>query len=140
MTRQYCLLPILLSALLLQGCASPGGEVIRIDVQHVVARQNMPEELTIMLRELGYDWLPIVDPVNRQRVKTVVRNDGYQMLFEYQKTRQARIDVRIRWEDGLTNLHFYEPGNKSLSESSQELLRQLQQRCARQFGATNVTY
>jgi len=135
---------LLLFTLLLQGCASSRGELIEIEVDRMVARQNMVEELTIMLRQLGYDWMPILDPINRREVKVVeqqdeYRNEEYMMRFEYLNTRQVRIDVHIRWEDGFTRLQFYEPASRTLSASSRELLQQLRQRAAREFGEMNVT-
>jgi hypothetical protein len=122
------------------GCASTGGDTIEIDMRQVAGRQHMPDELSDMLGDLGYDWVPIPDPYSQLAVKTVQQDDEYRMLFEHSAGGQVRIDVRIRQKDGFTHLHFYEPASQTLSESSMVLLRELQQRVALEFGAANVSY
>lgn len=140
MVRVRYLLIFAFFALLSQGCATTVGETIKIDQRQVVAPQNRPAELTAMLRDLGYDWIPILDPINQQMVKAVEQDGGYRMLFEYLKTRQVHIEVQTNWRGGFTRLHFYEPGSKTLSASSRELLQQLQQRVALQFGEASVSH
>lgn len=142
MARIYFLV---LLTLLFQGCAGSRGELTRIDADRVIARQNMVEEMTYLLREQGYDWIPLVDPANRAAVKVVEQkgqfgNKEYMMRFEYLQTRQVRIDVHIRWEDGMTRLYLYEPGSTTLSASSVELLKKLRQRVELQFGKASVSY
>jgi len=74
----HVLYAVLLAALALisQGCATSGGETLKIDTRNVVGIQYMPDELTRMLRELGYQWIPIVDPETDREVKTV-QKQGY---------------------------------------------------------------
>jgi hypothetical protein len=136
------LYPLLLGAFVVfsSGCASTGGETIEIDMRHVAGRQHMPDELSDMLRDLGYDWVPIPDPDSRLAVKTVQQDGEYRMRFEQSAGGQVRIDVRIRQKDGFTHLHFYDPANQALNASSMALLRELQQRVALEFGAANVSY
>jgi hypothetical protein len=140
MVRDHWLSVLLVFALLSLGCASGGGERIRIDMRNVAGHGYMPGEVTTMLQALGYDWVPIPDPNSRREVQTVQQNDEYRMQFEYLETRQVRIDVRIRRKDGLTRLHFHEPGSNTLSASSRALLERLQQRVVQEFGAPNVRY
>lgn len=140
MLRVLYLLLFAAVGLLSQGCASSGGETLKIDLQHVVGRQYMPDELTVMLRKLGYDWIPIFDPNTQFEVKTVQQDGEYRMHFEYVQTRQVRIDARIKVKSGFTRLHFYEPTSQTLSATSRELLQKLKKRVVLEFGETNVTY
>lgn len=140
MVRGHWLSVLLVLTLLSLGCASGGGERIRIDMRDVEGHGYMPGEVTAMLQALGYDWVPIPDPNSRREVQTVKQDDEYRMQFEYLETRQVRIDVRIRQKDDFTRLHFYEPGSGTLSASSRELLERLQQRIVREFGAPNVRF
>jgi len=93
MARVLYLFAFFIAVLLSHGCAGSGGATLKIDLQHLVGRQNMPEELTCMLRDPGYDWVPIRDPHNQHGVKTVLQDDEYRMRFEYLQTRQVRIEV-----------------------------------------------
>ena len=127
-------------ALLWQGCAGTGGATLKIDARHVMGLWYMPDELSSMLRDLGFEWIPIVDPETEHEVKMVQQDGAWRMRFEFVKTAQARIDARIRMQDGLTRLHFYEPGSQTLSASSKELLRKLQIRATQEFGKANVSY
>ena len=128
------------SALLLAGCATGGGETLKIDIRKVSAVQYMPNELTSMLRDLGYQWISIKDPETDLEVKTLQRFGEYRMRFELVETGQVRIDVRIRVHDGFTRLHFYEPGSQTLSPSSTDLLEILRKRAVLEFGQANVRF
>ena len=121
------------------GCASTGGETLKIDARDVPGVQHVPDELTVMLRELGYDWIHVQDPNSHRGVKTVQRDGEYHMRFEYVETRQARIDARIRIQDGVTWLRFYEPDSQTLSPSSTTLFEKLKARTVQEFGAVNVS-
>ena len=121
------------------GCGSTGRETLKIDARDVPGVQHMPDELTVMLRELGYDWILVQDPNSNRGVKTVQRDGEYHMRFEYVETRQARIDARIRIQDGVTWLRFYEPDSQTLSPSSTTLFEKLKARTVQEFGAVNVS-
>lgn len=140
MLRNLCVLFFSTFVLLALGCASGGGQTLKIDMQDVAGRQHVPDELTDMLGDLGYEWIPIHDPNARRDVKVVQQDGEYRMRFEYVQTKQVRIDARIRMQDGFTRLHFYEPGSQTLSAPAQGLLKKLQQRVVQEFGEANVTY
>jgi hypothetical protein len=127
-------------ALQLPGCASISGETLEIDAHNVQGIQHVPDELTAMLRDIGYDWIPIEDPHSRRGVKTAQKDGEYRMRFEYLETRQVHIDVRIRRQDGFTWLNMVEPGSQSLSPSSLSLFEKLKARAEQQFGAVNVSH
>jgi len=141
MNRVLTLLLLALLGLQLPGCATTtGGETLKIDARNVQGMQHLPDELTAMLRDLGYDWMPIEDPQSHRGVKTAQIDGEYRMRFEYLKTRQLRIDVRIRRKDGVTWLRVYEPGSEALSPSSGKLFEKLKMRAEQEFGAVNVSY
>jgi len=127
-------------ALVLVGCASVSGTTLKIDAWNVEGRRHVPDELTYMLGELGYGWVPVVDPSSHLRVKTAQSDDEFRMRFEFLETRQVRIDVRIGRLDGVTWLHFHEPGSQTLSPSSIDLLNKLKARAALEFGAANISH
>ena len=125
---------------LLSACAGRGGETLKIDARDVWGVGHMPDEIDEMLSELGYEWVPIMDPNVDRDVKTVQQNGEWSMRFEYVQTRQVRIDARMGIYNKHTRLHFYEPGSQTLSASSMVLLEKLQQRAAQEFGTANVSY
>ena len=135
-----CVVLFAASTLFFVGCATVSGVTLRIDARNVEGMQHIPDELTSMLGELGYGWTPIVDPISHLGVKTVQGDGEYKMQFEFLETRKVRIDMRIRRMDGVTWLHFYEPGSKTLSPSSIVLLNKLEDRAALEFGAANVSH
>ena len=140
MNRLFQVFLLAVLGLQLPGCASISGETLKIDAHNVQGIQHVPDELTAMLRDIGYDWIHIEDPHSRRGVKTVQQDGEYRMRFEYLETRQVRIDVRIRREDGFTWLHVYEPGSHSLSPSSVHLFNALKTRAEQEFGAVNVSH
>lgn len=139
MTRFPYIFLLVVLGLQLPGCATIGGETLKIDARNVPGVQHVPDELTAMMRELGYDWIHVQDPNSHRGVKTVQRDGEYHMRFEYVETRQARIDARIRIQDGVTWLRFYEPGSQTLSPSSATLFEKLKARTVQEFGAVNVS-
>jgi len=124
----------------LAGCAGTGGETLKIDARNVQGMQHVPDELTSMLGELGYDWIHVQDPTSHRGVKVVQKDGEYHMRFEFVKTRQVRIDVRIRRRDGFTWLRFYQVDSQTLSPSSQSLFEKLKKRAEQEFGAVNVSH
>ena len=129
-----------ITLLIAPGCATPGGETLKIDARDVVGMHYMPGELSLMLNGLGYEWIPIVDSEFRTEVKMLERDGYYHMRFEYAETRQVRVDARIRVRDGVTRLRFYETDGGALSPSSRALLQKLQERAELEFGSTNVAF
>jgi len=131
---------VLTLLLLLSACAGGGGETLKIDARNVPGMQHMPDELSDMLHELGYRWIPVEDPNAHRGVKTIQRDGEWIMLFEHTQARQVRVGARIRMRDGYTRLHFHEVDSLTLSASSRDLLQALQRRADQQFGAPNVRY
>ena len=122
------------------GCATGGGQTVKIDLRDVEGLQSMPKTVTNMLRDLGYDWIPVAAPDTPFGVKMAQQDNEYRMRFEYLETRQVRIDVRIGRLNRITRLRLYELDSLSLSPSSKALLQQLQRRTKQEFGEVNVSY
>ena len=135
----YVFLTVML-VFLSYGCATGGGQTVKIDLRDVEGLQSMPKTVTNMLRDLGYDWIPIQGPDSPFGAKMVQQDNEYRMRFEYLETRQVLIDVRIGRLNRITRLRLYEPDSLSLSASSKVLLQQLQRRTAQEFGEVNVSY
>jgi hypothetical protein len=58
--------------LLLPGYTAAADKILKIDPRHVVGMQDMPSEITSMLEDLGYERLPIRDPVTGQPVQAAL--------------------------------------------------------------------
>jgi len=129
-----------LVGLQLPGCAGTGGETLKIDARKAPGIRHVPDELTVMLRDLGYDWIHVDDPASHRGVKVAQKDGEYRMRFEYLQTRQVRIDVRIRRRDGFTWLNFYQLDSQGLSSSSSSLFEKLKTRAEQEFGAVNVSH
>ena len=127
-------------ALTLAGCATGGGETLKVKTEHVLGVQSMPNEVDALLQELGFQWIPVLDRDTGHEVKTVLQGGDYRMAFVYAETGRVRIDARIREVDGYTRLRFYEPEGNGLSPSSMALLERLKQRLVLEFGQANVSY
>jgi hypothetical protein len=140
MVRNSCVVACCGFVLLLSACASGGGETLRIDTRDVLGVGHLPESINAMLSELGYEWVPILDPNAHRKVKTVQKDGEWSMRFEYVQNRRVRIDARMGMYDNRTRLHFYEVDGMNLSASSMTLLEKLKQRADRQFGPENVSY
>jgi len=136
---RYFFLPMVL-AILLAGCTGGSGETLKIDMQHLVGRQNMPDELTYMLRGLGYDWIPLADPNSHGGVRVIQHYNEYRMLFGHTEAKQVRIDVHIGLQNNATRLRFYEIGSSILSPSAKDLLQKLRERTAAVFGSSNIAH
>lgn len=119
-------------------CSASRGKVIEIDVSEIQTRGHMPYELTRMLGVLGYDWVPVDDPLSRRGVKVSRSGGQYRMKFRHLQHPRVRIDVRMEQVSGFSRLDFYEKDRQDLSPSSVRLLQELRARTKLQFGAGNV--
>lgn len=124
--------------LLLAGCASTGDTILTVDGRHVKGIQYLPTEISSMLEELGYKWLPITDP-SIGKVKIAEQFGQYRMQFQAVDDARVRIDVNIRKDNNVSGFHFYEIGSKTLSAPSAEYYQKLKERLNLQFGADNVS-
>jgi hypothetical protein len=98
----------------------------------------MPDELTRMLGALGYEWVPVHDPLSKRGVKVSQADGQYRMRFQNLQNPGVRVDVRIEMASGFSRLDFYENDRQDLSPSSIRLLQELKARTESEFGAGNV--
>ena len=136
-----CRMSIALFALLVlvPGLASAADRILKIDPRHMVGRTDMPSELSDMLEDLGYEWLPIEDPSTEQPVKVAEREGQYRMLFRATDNAAVQIDVHIRIDDNVTGLHFLVNGTEPPGDAVEEQYRRLRKRVMLEFGADNVS-
>ena len=128
---------LMLSMLFLASCATQSGHILRVNPSDVKALQYMPEEISDVLEELGYSWVPLVDPETKRQVKMTSVFKEYRMRYQ-NPDQSITIDVHIRNRDNVTGLHLKQTGNtrdgRSLNEQFQRLKRHLQE----VFGQENV--
>lgn len=127
---------LLLGALMvgLAGCATSKGQSLRIDTRQVPAVRYMPDEITSVLEDLGYELIVYPDPV-----KTVQRYDQIRIRFRARDASNTRIDVHIQLTNQVTGLHLYRVDEQGSTAASAERFRELKERVERQFGAENVS-
>lgn len=128
---------LMLSVLFLAGCATQSGHILKVNPGDVKALQYMPDEISDVLEELGYSWVPLVDRETGRLVKMTSVYEEYRMRYQ-NPDQSVMIDVHIRNRDNVTGLHLKQTGNtgdgKSLNEQFQRLKRHLQE----VFGQENV--
>jgi len=125
--------------LLLPGYSTAAERILKIDPGHVEGIQDMPSEITAMLEDLGYEWLPVRDPVTRQPVQDAERNGEYRMLFRSTADAAVMVDVHIRIGDNITGLHFSVTGSDLSADVAQDYYRKLRDRAVLEFGAGSVS-
>jgi hypothetical protein len=134
-------LAVLLGAILLflPGYAASGDMVLKISPGDDAAIQYMPAEITAMLEDLGYEWVPVHDSAEGHDVKVAQLYGQYRMQFRASDGAAITIDVHMRISDNVTGLYFHEPGDASSTASSQARYLKLRDRISLEFGANNVS-
>lgn len=140
MTSVINRLLIAIYSLYLFACTGVGGDTLKIDPQGVAANRHMPDALETILGDLGYQWVPIPDPLTHRDIKTVQQHGEWTMRFRDVETGKVQIDARIRRKDGFTWLKFHEDGGSTLSSSAHDRLQKLQDRLKIDFGEAYVSY
>ena len=132
-------LAIIVLAALATACATQTALTLEVNSKHVEGAQYLPQELTRMMTDLGYQQLRVKDPVTEQSVTVKEQYGQYRMLFQSLEDSNIRIDIHIVKADGRIGLHFYDIHNNSPSSTSMRLYEQLRQRLNHEFGAENVS-
>ena len=128
---------LILSMLFLAGCATQSGHILKVNPGDVKALQYMPDEISDVLEELGYSWVPLVDPETKRQVKMTSVYEEYRM--RYQNPDQGiMIDVHIRNRDNVTGLHLKQTGKSGDGRSLNEQFQRLKQHLQAVFGQENV--
>ena len=127
-------------ALSLFACTGISGNTLKIDPQGIAANRHMPDALETILGDLGYEWIPIPDPLTHRDIKTVQQHGEWAMRFRDVENGKIQIDARIRRIDGFTWLKFHENGAGDLSPTAHDRLLKLQDRLRIDFGEAYVSY
>ena len=135
-TRFY--LVSLILALALSACSTRGA-ILEVKPQHIEGTQYPPQEITRVLKSLGYEQLPVRDPTTGQPVYVAEKYGEYRLLFQSSDDNNVRVNAHIDTGGGNIGLHLYEIGSKDLDESAVQLYRKLKQRLEFEYGAANVS-
>lgn len=123
------MLPVFLS-----GCAAGGSRVLLLDVRDVPANsQYMPNEITAMMEDLGYQSIADPDPV-----KTAERYGEYRMQYRALEDSEYRVDVHMKMVDNNSRFYFYQLGREAPDEAGERRYQELRARIEFQFGVANV--
>lgn len=132
-------LAIITLATLVTACATQKDLTLEVNSRHVEGVQYLPQELTRMMTDLGYQHLRVKDPVTEQSVAVKEQYGQYRMLYQSLEDSNIRVDIHIVKADGRIGLHFYDIHSNSPSSTSIRLYEQLRQRLNHEFGAENVS-
>lgn len=132
-------LPMLFLAMLISACATQHSATLNVNPRHVEGMQYAPQEVTSMMKTLGYQRLRVEDPVTQQSVAVAEKYGEYRMLFQALENNNIRVDIHIVKADGRMALYFYNINKSALSSSSLQLFEKLQQRLQLEYGAENVS-
>ena len=125
--------------LLVPAWAAAADRTLKIDTRHVTDVQFMPDEISGMLEDLGYHWVPVHDPAVGRGVKMAEQQGQYRMQFEADDAPGILVEVHIRSTNGVTGLHFRHSGSETPAATAAELFRKLKERAELEFGADNVS-
>ena len=134
-------LTVLLGAILLflPGSAASTDMVLKISPGDDAAIQYMPGEITAMLEDLGYEWVPVHDPAVGHGVEVAQLYGQYRMQFRASDGAAITIDVHMRISDNVTGMYFHDSADANSAASSQARYRKLRERMSLEFGADNVS-
>jgi hypothetical protein len=132
---------ILLAAVLLlhPSWALAGERVLKIDPRHALGLQYMPDEVSTLLEDLGYAWVPVHDPEAGHGVKAAKEQEQWRMQFTAAGAPGIVIDVHIRVDDSVTGLHFRWDDGTMSDAAAAERLQQVKERAQLEFGADSVS-
>ena len=85
----------------LLACATSGGQRLTLDTRNVPAVEYLPDEITAMLDDLGYEALPASD---KQRLARTFDSD--KMQFKARDDANVRVEVNFRLTEKLTGMHL----------------------------------
>jgi hypothetical protein len=137
--RAVALLFLLAAMVSLQpAIAASGTKILKIDPREVVGFQYMPDEITAMLEDLGYEWQHVADPDRGDKVKMSRQYGQYIMQFRSKRMPGIWVDVHIRTRDSVTSLHVRLEDSQTPNTVFEEAFRKLETRAGIEFGPENV--
>lgn len=125
--------------LCMPGVAGSGEKVLKVNPRDVTDIQYMPAEIAAMMKDLGYDWMPVHDHAVGHGLEVAQQNGQYRMKFQATDDAAVTIDVHIRISDNVTGFYFHDPGNNSPDASPQSHYARLKERLVLEFGADSLS-
>ena len=129
---------MLVCALLLVGCASPGA-TLKVRPQKEAGIQYSPQETSRMMDILGYERLLSFDPDTGRSVAIATGDGEYRMLFQFRENTSIQVAAYIVIGNGAIRLHIYQTGSETLDSAAAEQYEKLRQRLILQYGADHVS-
>ncbi len=130
--------PLAVVALISSGCSTPGSTVLKVDARDAQGVQSLRQEITWMLNDLGYDWVPVRDPETTKLVKAYRHAGQWKMLFQARGRPEIRIDARFEIAVNKATLRFHEVGREGFSAGTEPYYRKLRERLVLEFGPDQV--
>jgi hypothetical protein len=129
---------MLVCALLLVGCASPGA-TLKVRPQKEAGLQYSPQEISRMMDILGYQRLLTLDPDTEKSVAIATADGEYRMSFQFREDTSIQVAAYIVIGNGAIRLHIYQNGSETLDSTATEQYELLKQRLILQYGAEHVS-
>ena len=123
----------LVMAVLLAGCATGGDQKLVIDTSQVPAVDSLPEEVRLMLEDLGYEVIP-----DTEKQKFANTFTEYNMRFRAHDVTRVRVDVQVSLVDKITRIHLYKTDEKTASVATVQRYEEIRKEAARRFGEDSV--
>ena len=125
--------------LCMPGVAASDDKVLKVNPRDVTDIQYMPAEIADMLKDLGYEWMPVHDHAVGHGQEVALQNGQYRMKFQATDDPAVTIDVHIRVSDNVTGFYYHDPGDNNPDTSSQSRYARLKERLALEFGADSIS-
>jgi len=129
---------MLVCALLLVGCASPGAS-LKVRPQKEAGLQYSPQEISRMMDILGYQRLLTRDPDTEKSVAIATADGEYRMSFQFREDASVQVAAYIVIGNGAIRLHIYQSGSETLDSTAAQLYEKLRERLVLQYGAEHVS-
>jgi hypothetical protein len=129
---------MLVCALMLVGCASPGA-TLKVRPQKEAGIQYSPQEISRMMDILGYQRLLTRDPDTDKSVAIATGDGEYLMSFQFREDTSIQVAAYIVIGNGTIRLHIYQSGSETLDSTATEQYEILRQRLILQYGAEHVS-
>ncbi len=137
----YFRLPLLFAvlAVIASGCSTTGTTVIKVDASDLEGVQSLRQEITWMLNDLGYDWVPVRDVTTGKMVKATRHAEQWRMLFQARDRADIKILARFDVSGYRASLGFQVAGVEELDASSEPYYRKIKERLALMYGPDNIS-
>jgi hypothetical protein len=119
--------------LLLAGCASSGGQRLTLDTRQVSAVEYLPDEVTAMLEDLGYEVMP--EPKTQRLAQSF---ENYKLQFKARDAENIRVDVDFKLNEKLTRMLLYTTNEKTPSAATLQRYQLLKARLQQEFGVDSI--